>query len=134
MSSPEQNYFSLFAMRYPVLINFTAIWDLPKSWNSWIHAPPVLPSPTVQCCCFEDIIIDCPPCTYLKPHSGNVKKHVLVHRNVKRIVKHPVPLLICTYLILEKLSSKNQVWRAGFLLYFKLDFCRLHRQQKLISK
>ena len=31
-----------------LLIKFTAIWDLAKSWNFWIHAPPVLQSPTVH--------------------------------------------------------------------------------------
>ena len=44
------------------LINFTAIWDLANSWKSWIHAPPVLPSPTVQCVCsllFVQLIKGC---------------------------------------------------------------------------
>ena len=33
-----------------------------------------------------------------------------------------LPLLICTWFL------KNQVWRTGFLVYFELDFWRLHRQ------
>ena len=37
-------------------------------------------------------------------------------------------------LIIEKSSWKNQVWRTGFLVYFKLDFyCRCNLQ-KSISK
>ena len=32
------------------------------------------------------------------------------------------------HLIFEISSSKNLVRRTGFFVYFKLDFCRLHRQ------
>jgi hypothetical protein len=34
-------------------------------------------------------------------------------------------------LIFEKSSLKNQVGRTWFFVYFKLEFCRLHKQEKL---
>ena len=37
------------------------------------------------------------------------------------------------YLIFEKSSWKNQVWRTGFLVYFELDFYCLCGLQKSIS-
>ena len=38
------------------------------------------------------------------------------------------------HLIFEISSLKNQVWRTEFFVYFKLDFCRLHRQKNQVRR
>ena len=51
--------------------------------------------------------------------------------DVSRKIKY-IPLSICTWL-LQISSLKYRVWWTGFFVYFKLEFCRLHRQSNSSS-
>ena len=62
-------------------------------------------------------------------HTGNLLQSVLgiVQKDFSTINSKKWTKSICTW-FLQTSSSKYQVWWTGFLVYYKLEFCRLHRQ------